>query len=444
MRPFTDNDPHHIRYVQDLADALNLEVANVILEVFNGVARSMGIEDPDKLAAKPPQQLAKGYLGGMREIAKKLKKYFNRKRASSPLVLRGNVLYRDGKPLTVEQWRAIEDQIGNYMRKHLDSVAEEAAVKAILLGLASAEADQQAKYGERTLEQIEKSHFNGYIPDSEQSATRRYKLSRDVKSAITAAKQRAAQMVQTKENGVKEAIRMQVVEAVTRAEKEKPRRPRDQVARELASDLYWMREDKPELKRFTAEAMMRDWQRVALTETAMIHESGKLAATEHQAREAKEDPDKAVYFAFVGPARCDDCRRRLGTIAKQVPADEAGDRKDDRIVDEYASITTWIGKSNFGRKKADWWTCTPLHPRCDCTWVRIYPDSQQYDPKTKSIRFTGGEQFRKFLPKRFVQELDSMDAKVQTIKDLQTADRARGIHRPDSYYYKNYAELTKP
>lgn len=30
----------------------------------------------------------------------------------------------------------------------------------------------------------------------------------------------------------------------------------------------------------------------------------------------------------------------------------------------------WVGKSNVGRKREDWWPCIPLHPNCRHVYVR--------------------------------------------------------------------------
>ncbi|WP_308722492.1 hypothetical protein [Paenibacillus polysaccharolyticus] len=94
----------------------------------------------------------------------------------------------------------------------------------------------------------------------------------------------------------------------------------------------------------------RDWRRVAITELAMATNDAYLSAL---------DPGDEIQVATVSGA-CSHCQKLLEGktfIVSSVP-----------MPDGYKYI--WPGKSNIGRKVADWWPCCPLHPHCRHRWVR--------------------------------------------------------------------------
>lgn len=109
----------------------------------------------------------------------------------------------------------------------------------------------------------------------------------------------------------------------------------------------------------------RDWRRIAVTETAMASEAGKLAALD------LSEPWEAVWVA--GPKACPFCKRMNGRTFRVVASDAEG--KDGQT-------QVWAGKNNIGRSASLrtrdgrervpselWWPCIPAHPLCMCSWT---------------------------------------------------------------------------
>jgi len=81
-----------------------------------------------------------------------------------------------------------------------------------------------------------------------------------------------------------------------------------------------------------------DWETIAITETARAESQGRL-------QEFKDQNFSQVVGSSAHDSRvCDDCLRLL----------------DGKVYD----ISAVAHVSNYGRKKADWVACIPLHPNC--------------------------------------------------------------------------------
>ncbi|AKG36097.1 hypothetical protein [Paenibacillus durus] len=95
----------------------------------------------------------------------------------------------------------------------------------------------------------------------------------------------------------------------------------------------------------------RDWRRVAITELAMATNDAYLASL---------SPGDIIQVATV-PGACPHCQRLLEGKTFIV--------SDKPMTDGYKYI--WPGKTNIGRKVAEWWPCCPLHPHCRHRWMRV-------------------------------------------------------------------------
>jgi len=422
-----------------------MEAANyislLILNIFNGVAENVGVKDPDKLASKPPDKLAKakkgGFLSGFNQIGKRIKGFIGRKLVlpAKKFRLRGINLYRKKRPVTKDEWDEFSKQVNEYLEPYLDPIAEELTVKSVLLGMASADQDQRGKatkdYRHYGYEQIEKDKFGGVMPDTIDGANKRFNINRDLDNAMHVSYARAAEFVVNVGDDVRSAIRSQVDQAYRLGKSPE----------KLASDLYWDVQKNPEIRFDTAEQVMRNWLRVAKTEMAIIHERGKLASDEGQARESLDDPAKAVYYVFNGSGRCDWCNPRQGTVVRLIPLLMVTDENNDSLTgmgieDPHTDTAIWQGKNNVGRKKFQWRIATPVHPNCACTFSRIHPEYQQWDDKNDRIVNTNQGLFRQYLPADIIKEDDDLDAKLQMMNDAMAADRAKGIHKPNKFYHK--------
>ncbi len=426
-----DTTPHDLKYIQDLSDEFTNYYAQLILNVFNGVALNLGVVNPDMLGVRSPRELRleKGFLSGMSALGKRIHGYIGRKLKKTPFQpfkIKGLKLYRKDKPMTYQEWRDFESQVLEYIRPYVDGLGEEMAVKGVLLAMASSEMEKQGRavkqYGKVSYEQLEKEMFNGYVPDSMVSAQERFDITREVDRAIQLGYTQAADHMTNIEDNLRTAVKEQV-QAAHRIGK---------TPMELASDLYWMKDDKPELKKFTAEIVMRDWRRVAHTELAYVHERGKIAQYEDKARKSIDNPEEAIYLVFNGTGRCDWCEPRQGEIVRLIPLEVVGNERDDTlssrgINDPHTNIAVWQGKNNVGFKKKEWRICTPVHPWCGDTLSRIYPDMQEFDTDIKRIKYKLGQEFEKHIPEDFVDELESERAKYRERQDILAKKRAESL-----------------
>lgn len=427
-----DTTKHDLHYLQDLSDELTNYFAQIIISIYDGVTRNIG-QKPEPL----PSDLKKGIFSRFAKLGLKLRGIIGRsikQKPNKPFVVKGLNLYKKGKPLTNAQWNSFNRQVLNHLRPQIDGVAEEMAVKGVLLSMASSEAERQQKniedYGKKSYKQVENEYFGGAIPDTIRSANQRFNMSPNIKKNIALNYNRVADYVTNVNDEIRTSIKQQVI-AAHRTNKS---------ASELASDLYWQKVDKPEMKQYTAEINSRNWLRVAHTELAMAHESGKLAQYEDQAERSIDNPDAAIYFAFTGAAICDWCNPRLGTIVRLIPVDKVAGNIDSLkalgIDDSMTDIAIWEGKVNVGRKKANWWICCPSHPYCSCSFTRIDPANQEWDKKTKRIKYKHGKEFEKYIPDWFVKEKETLQASIQKKQDLAAKKR-------EENYYKTAEEVIK-
>lgn len=432
-----DIRPHDIKALEDLSVEASAYVRAVVLSVFNGIAQNIGIANPDKLSKAV---LQKGFTsGGLTASVQKLRRLLGRRivAPTAPFKVRGRTIYKkDGKPYTQAEWRALEDQIINHMRPFLDTVHEEMVVKAVLLAMASASQESRSRNrvaaDKQSYSQIEHDAFGGFIPDSMRSAKERYRISRDQQRVINQGLTRTAAYVQQIQDDVRESVRRQVNHA----------QQYKLSAAELASNLYWMADTDPELKGHTVQSIWRDWDRVARTELAMIHEDGRQAVYEHQARESLADTEKAVYFVLHGLGRCKWCSAHLGVVVRQVPSELVqGGSSDDRletygIKDPHTSIAVWPGKSNYGYPQGQWRICAPVHPWCSCSLLRVYPEFQVYDTeKRRLVTRVDHDDFMQETP--IAKEQERVDAELIRRREQAQADRMREVHRKEADYGKS-------
>ena len=246
---------------------------------------------------------------------------------------------------------------------------------------------------------------------------------------------KAGQYITETSEAVRSAIQAQVMNAYNRK----------LTPVELASDLYWMKDDKPEMKQYTAEILMRDWRRVAYTELAMVTEAAKTAPLINQARKSIDDTALAVYYVFSGPGRCEWCDAHMGTIVRLLPPDVAGGADDDSlsgygIKDPHTKIGYWPGKVNVGRPKAQWQVTAPAHPWCSCTMVRIDPGTQVWDEDQKRVvpkmDKETEELYTSFLPTSFLEALENEKAKK--------AQRQEAILKRQADEHKPYYPSKQP
>jgi len=520
---------HHIVYLRDISDDVAAYVDILILNIFNGVAKNIGIENPDRLAGKPDWIIEKGWLDGLKNLYNKWKMTIGRSGPSpyKPFTIKGRQLYKYKKdksgrlkidiPMTQREWDEFEKQVTTYLKPYLSTLAEEMAVKGMLLGMASLESEYQGKdpldYGKKSFEQIEKERFDGYIPDKVESMKKRYRTSRSTERVIKDVMDRiTAQYITGIDEKVRSTIKGQIINAYKLGKS----------PRELASDLYWMKDDKKEFQEYkkeieankewikeyrqkhqdsfatltgriqqmteekkdleakpeatkdekkyirkldslinkdirtiqklnkpidnaSAHQLIRDWHRVAMYETSMLHETAKLAEHEETAFESLSEDSKAVYFIY-GYGTCDWCLEHNGTLVRYIPSIIVGDTSNDSlsirgIKDPYTDIAIWAGKNNIGFKQREWRVCVPAHPFNRATFHRIDPGTEKVDVPMRVIipkaGTDGEERWKKYVPQKYLEQHEKNRSEAIARQEKQTWDRRKGLFKENKEYYDN-------
>jgi len=138
---------------------------------------------------------------------------------------------------------------------------------------------------------------------------------------------------------ISDTVRKEVKGEIIRAYMEKKH------PRQLSHELY---------KKF--DGLKKNWRLIAVTETATMAITGFLSTL--------QEGDKIKGYSL--PGACDECRRFVDSkifIFTNNPPVSSNDPMQKTHV--------WIGKSNFGRKRADWFPCLPLHPGERCMWIKV-------------------------------------------------------------------------
>jgi hypothetical protein len=120
----------------------------------------------------------------------------------------------------------------------------------------------------------------------------------------------------------------------------------------------------------------KDWDRIISTEGSNIFNAEYI-----DQQKAEALPGEPLYFIrreYPGRNICSFCEKATqeSVIARwsDIPL------QDENIKDPVASIAIWSGKSNVGRKRADWhWAEGPIHPNCYGHWDAFYPEIGDLD-----------------------------------------------------------------
>lgn len=131
----------------------------------------------------------------------------------------------------------------------------------------------------------------------------------------------------------------------------------------------------------------RDWRRVAITELAFAANDAYLSGL--------EEGDTVVGMG--SDTACKHCKNlvigKTFTVLKEPPKQETH-RTDTEFI--------WVGKSNYGRKTAEWRGCIPVHVQCRCRFHRVsrfynVDDSGKFVLKT-TAQLIQEERARRGLP----------------------------------------------
>jgi predicted transcriptional regulator len=371
-----------VKYIRELHEFWNAYMYAIINEIYVGIAVNLGLSEKEAydLAKKRPDDMKKAKF--FKSIFDKFKNIFKYK---IPKFRIKKDIYNKGKPLTPQQWDAIDKSIEEYWSKNANPVYEDVTTKSFMLGRDTTQFRKKRKpYKNKSLYQVEYDQYDGDMPDNIKEAYSKYDFTNSEKNALNQSFSDVAMYVRETNSEIKEAIRQQVQSGLEN----------NKSATKIASDLYWeVEKDKNLVNKYTAEAMRRNWHRIASTEMASVYEAGILAPYESDAVESLKDPKKAQYFVFTG-GTCPWCRDHQGVLTRLVPKSVVTDTKNDSlkdmgIKDPNTDIAIWVGKNNVGFKETkavhEWRICTPAHPYNVATMQPIDIETEYYNEKSGNV-----------------------------------------------------------
>lgn len=372
-------EKQNIKYLREIEEYYRDYISALIDEIYVGVGIALGIPEKAayKLAENNPQTLEKaGIFSSIFDKLKSVFKYKIPKFRIKPLrkVDKNN-------PMTPDEWDRFNKSIDEYWRKEANKITGDIAAKTFMVGKETAKfRDKKKPYQNKSLYQVVKDQFGGKMPDSIESAYKNYDFKNSEKRVLNQSLSNTAMYVSETNNDIKESIRKIVNKGVEEGKSNT----------EIASDLYWgVQKDEDKMNQYTAESLKRNWNRIANTEVASIHEAAILAEGEADAMESMIDPKKARYYVRTG-GTCDWCKSKQGTIVRLIPAELASGIDDESlqsigIKDANTDIAIWPGKNNVGRKQNDWLIATPAHPNNRATFTPIDLETEFYNPKTGDV-----------------------------------------------------------
>lgn len=266
-----------------------------------------------------------------------------------PFKLDGRIFInpKTGKPLTKKQWKQIKKDLTRAFGIIYQQEEERIVKVAMALG---------KLLNQTSVPKAIKSPFSSFNLTSKTAsqtlATPPYY------SALEFAEQQAGESITDLTNRSFKRVHDTIVEA------QKNRTG----AQRLERDLFYQFGD-----------MNRDWRMIAETEIANNVNNGQLI-TEIE-RQKEKDPKKPVYMKGISaPDACEWCRSRVNNQVVVLLERPPGNGTDTVTRDGKAYTAIWPGKSNVGRRRANWWVAAGAqHPHCRCTWNQHTPGFEKYD-----------------------------------------------------------------
>lgn len=251
-----------------------------------------------------------------------------------------------------EDLKAIDDFIVKELMISKESI-EAITVRAYLVGKIIAHSEQMRKKVKVLL---------GGLPKTVLDAAKKYNLSEGEINAIKWGMTNAAENITFIGNQARNKVTKILIEGKQR------RAQASEIARTLRAEIV-----------DTDSNLNRNWQTVAITETAEMSNNGFIAS----------QPPLSYVVGWSHHNACSFCRTHIhGQVMKVVASEEApGDYANlEPDSTEYKHIQNrweteiWVGKSNKGRYRLGdhdphekWVSAVIVHPKCRCRWRRFNP-----------------------------------------------------------------------
>lgn len=269
-----------------------------------------------------------------------------------PFKLNGKILLnpKSGKPLTRAQWKVIQKDLTKMFTWMYGDTQENLVRRAVALG----KIVQQLDPDKRIVAPVKSLALDSMAQTVDQS---------DVfQNTLSWGEIHTGELI----TDVTARSRKRIVETIQQAYQD------GKTPKQLQNDLF---------DQFSV--LNRDWRRIAETETASNFNDGYLLTE----LENKGDAEYMYMIGISGGGACAFCASHVNDHV--VVLLESSPGGDSITIDGKDYTAIWPGKSNAGRKHADWWVASGVqHPHCGCTWTRYYPEIEKYTRKLRSATAT--------------------------------------------------------
>ena len=299
----------------------------------------------------------------------------------APLIFKGRIMYnpKDGKPIKAKDWKKLEEVVAKYLNIEKRVLQEGMTSDSYFLGTLINRLESETARRNQDLKKynLENPNWSAYGYTD---------FDRDI---IRMSEQNAGIYLQ----GVNDRMRSKIQSILIEGTKSK------KAGYKVFQDLWDSEVD-----------LNRDWDRVIRTETAYSTNNGLLIS---QLRTSEEE-----HIFMKGISAPDACPHCLRLISEKVVVllegfPEGGSDKITIDKKEYSVI--WPGKSNYGRKSADYWTCAPLHPYCRCSWNEWFVEIEEAEIKISDRSRKWGEAMEEVKARGIEEEDDRFMIEVDKL-----------------------------
>lgn len=260
---------------------------------------------------------------------------------------------KTGKPLTKKQWETVLGSLDKAMVRIFKNTPDALVKKALMLGKIL----QGMEYEQRERQRLAAIDEWPDVPQDSQW-----------RNALAFGEANSAELIVDLRQRARKAIAGSINEAIQNRK----------TTKQLESDLF---DDFADLN--------RDWRRIAETEIADNVNNGILLS---ELDDVEEDETRYM-IGISGPGACAHCENLIaGQVVVLVSEPMAGGFVTVKGT-RYPAV--WPGKSNVGRKAANYWATAPLHPHCRCSWTRYYPEMAAFISGFKKSIAIGGRVYGK-------------------------------------------------
>lgn len=277
-----------------------------------------------------------------------------------PFIYKGKIFYspQTGEPISVRDWKNFISAIEKFISQNTADLAEKMVLDSRTVGNLMQRMIKYQKWDYVKNVGIKDIEYHG--KDFQQLAEYRkhikeFDIKELEKKRIEIAKMNCAQNITKISDQIRNSIQGIFIDGI------QTYTPKSKISQKLFDSFG---------------NINRDWQRIVETETSNNVNTAFVAREVEKSRKGEK-----VYFQrmeIIDDATCPFCKQINGMVVLHVK----NAQDSEEVEDKYAKIAIWDGKSNVGRKQADYWVAMgAMHPYCRGSWSRWYAseDDTEYD-----------------------------------------------------------------